>query len=288
MPSSPALGGVRSSRHLDRPGSAFSFDLAAILGATYRIGRVTLGASAQLPATPICDAGQYHGTIHDQYIAGTTQFTGLTTGSGNFRAPPPVRFALGAGLELSRWIVELDESLDLAAPSAIASTVNVNATTVNNGTMAQSSTDTEFTLRTRPVLNTSIGAEYFVRPRFSVVGGISTNITAIPNLATANSLGTFLQSRTSEVDVSAGIGSYGEGSNLMFGLQLGYLWGDTLAVNPCYVLPNTWAVTGVEALRGMIILAGATDIRSVERAVEKVKDVVSGPTGPAPPPAPSK
>lgn len=253
-------------------GSGHSIDLMALLGATYRMGPVTLGASVETPALHLY--GSYDATLDQQYAAGSTQMASLATASGNFHAPPPVRFALGAGVTFSRWVAEWDETLTLGDSSGVATDLTSNSVTVLNGLATQLAASSSYAVRTRPVLDTAVGAEYFVTPRFSVLGGARTSFTSIPALDTSTSVGSLVQARTNQVAVSTGVGSYGGGTDLLMGVQLSYAWGQALGVNP-FVLPNAWATMDVSTYAAMLILAGTTDLAAMAKAVEKVKDVIT-------------
>jgi hypothetical protein len=146
-----------------------------------------------------------------------------------------------------------------------------------------------------PVWNTALGAEYFVSKSFSLVGGGSTSLSTLPALSPTMSLGNLVQARSSSVSASIGIGSYGGGADILIGAQLGYAWGQSMAINP-YVLPNGWAVVDTQAYSVMLVLAGATDLRAIGRAVEKVENAVTtgnpelppaDPLHPAQPPSPA-
>ena len=87
-PQLDAAGGGAVQSSLGQGGrSGHAVDLTAILGATYRIHAVTLGASAQVPSLHVY--GAYSGELHNQYAQGATQAATLTSGSGNFDARPP-------------------------------------------------------------------------------------------------------------------------------------------------------------------------------------------------------
>jgi hypothetical protein len=275
-------GSVQSS--LGAGGAAHAFDLTAILGAAYHIGKVTLGASVQLPSLHLF--GNYDATLHSEYgIAGTDTAT-LTSGSGNFYASPPMRFAIGGGAEWQRIAVELDESFQLPLAS-IHSSVSGSTTSLTGSTASAASFNAEYSIRERPALNTAVGAEYFVSKSFSVLGGASTSLTTLPPLSPTMSLGNLVQARTSSASGSLGIGSYGGGADLLIGVQCGYAWGQSIAINP-YALPNDWAVVDTRSYSVMLILAGATDLRAIGRAVEKVEKAVTTGNPELPPTPPSR
>jgi hypothetical protein len=266
-----AQGGGAVQSSLDAAGSGHAFDLAAILGAAYHRGSVTLGASAQFPALHVF--GTYNGTLHSDYsLAGTDNAT-LSSGSGSFTASPPMRFALGAGAEWQRLVVELDESFQLPL-SSISSFVNGSTTSLTGTTATATPFSSVYSTQEHPAWNTSLGAEYFVSKSFSLIGGASTSLTTLPALSPTMSVGNLVQARSSSASASLGIGSYGAGADLLIGAQLGYAWGQSMAVNP-YVLPNDLAVVDTRAYTVMLILAGATDLRAIGRAVEKVQNAVT-------------
>jgi hypothetical protein len=272
------LGGTAMQSALGTSGYGYSFDLAAEAGATYRLGRATLGASAELPSVHVL--GPFQATAHDD-ASGQTDTAHVMQGRGSFQARPPVRFAVGAGFAWPRLIFEVDESCDLPSSTAIESTMNVVTTTLSGTAASVSSTNVTYAVRTRAMLNTSVGAEYFVRRGLSLIGGASTNLTTLRGLDPQPSVGNLIQSRTNHVGISFGLGSYGAAADLLMGVQLDYGWGQALAVNP-YVVPNEWAVVGTQTYSATLVLAGSTSLRAIGRALDKVKDVVTQPAPPAP------
>ncbi len=263
-------GGTSVQSGLGASGYGYSFDIAATLGATYRIGQVTLGLSAELPA--LHAFGRFQATSHDE-DSGPETPANVSNGAGTFWARPPMRVAAGAGIQWPRLTLEVDESFDVASPSAISSTMNVSSTDLSAGVAKTTTANATYVIPSRAMLNTAVGAEYFVTKGFSVLGGASTNISTLPALAPTTSVGNLEQSRMNHVAVSFGIGSYGGGRDLLIGLQLDYGWGQGLVVNP-YQLPNEWSVIDTQTYSAMAILAGTTDLRTIGRAVEKVKNAV--------------
>jgi hypothetical protein len=276
-------GGDAVQSSLAAGGSAYSFDFVAIVGAAYRVGKITLGASAELPA--LHAFGKYAATLNNQYGIAGVDTAMLSGGSGSFSAPPPMRFALGAGAEWPRLAVELDGSLQVPV-APISSTLNGWTTSLMGTTASTTSFRAAYSVPERPAWNAGLGAEFFVTKNFSLIGGTSTSLTTLPALSPTMSLGNIVQGRTSSATVSFGLGSYGGGSDLLVGAQLGYAWGQMMAVNP-YALPNDWAVVGTHSYSAMLILAGATDLRNIGRAAGRVQRAVSGDPEPKPTPLPA-
>ncbi len=267
-----AVGGGAIQSALGTGGHGHSLDFATILGGTYRTGAVTLGASAELPALHIM--GGYEGNLQNQYVSATTNTATLAAGTGTFSAPPPPRVAVGVGVRGPRLRFEVDESYDFAQSEAITTTASGTTTVVTTAGLTPGTFSGTYTIRTHGTLNTAVGAEYFLSPSFSVLGGASTNLTALPALTPTETIGNLAEARTSWVNLSLGIGSYGAGGDILIGTQLGYGWGQAVAINP-YVLPNEWAVIDTQQYSALIILAGSTSLRTIGRAFKEVEHVVT-------------
>ena len=166
--------------------------------------------------------------------------------------------------------------------------MQVSSTTLAGTTATSTSFPAHYAVGTRSTFNTSLGAEYFVTRGLSLLGGASTNLSTLFDLSPTTSLGNLVQSRTNHVAVSFGIGSYGGIGDLLMGMQLDYGWGQALTANP-YVVPNEWAAVGTQTYSAMFILAGATNLRAIGRAVEKVeKAVTTGTPDNSVPPPPAR
>ena len=101
------------------------------------------------------------------------------------------------------------------------------------------------------------------------------NLTAQPPLSPTLTVGNLVQERQSMATFSAGVGSYGQSGNLLLGVRFGYGWGESLAANP-YVTPNQWAVVDTTSYNVLVIFAGSTSLRSLERAVERIEHEIRG------------
>jgi hypothetical protein len=280
--SSVKNGAVQSS--LGVAGGGSSFDVSAILGAIFSAAPYTFGLSFTLPA--VHALGSYTGTMHNEYGSGGTENATISNGTGSFSAAPPIRLALGAGVEWPRLSLEVDESLYVPSPTGFNAAVSGTTTTLAGTTVATTPFSANFSVHETPVLNTAAGAEYFIKKDFSLVGGTSFNMSALPALAPTTNIGNLVQARQSEVTASLGVGTYSQGGALMLGFQLGYGWGESIAANP-YVTPNELAVVDTRSYSAIFILAGSTNLRSLGRAVVRIEHVISGdPEGPSSAPFP--
>jgi hypothetical protein len=266
------VGGGAVQTALGSGGHGQSFDMTAIVGATYRLGTFTVGLSGQL--VPLHVFGNYSGTLHNSYAAATTNEATLTTGSGSFSAPPPIRVGVGVGTKQRRFTAEVDASVDLPSDSAFTTSLTGITTKLAATGAVMTPLAGTYTIPSQPVFNVAVGGEYFVSPSFSVLGGFSTNLSSIPAPAPSMTLGNLTPSRSSWVNASFGIGSYGSAGSILIGAVLGFGWGQATAVNP-YVLPNNWAVVDTTSYNALFVLAGAVNTGSVSRAVQEVENVVT-------------
>ncbi len=263
-------GSIQSS--LGTSGSGHAIDLTAILGAIYRAGPYTIGASLQTPSLHFY--GSYNGALHNEYASATTQSSVVASGSGDFQAPPPMRASLGVGASWSRLSLELDASYDFAISNALQTTVTQTTVTSTGGAATSSAVSSTYVVPSAATANIGAGYEYFLSPTFSFVGGASTNFSTMGALSTSSALGNLVATHSDLVSTSFGIGSYGPGGNILIGLQLGYGWGQALGVSS-YSVPNQFALVDTQSYSATLILAGATNLRAITRAVEEVKSVVT-------------
>jgi len=259
---------------LGMAGNGNSFDLTGIIGGTYELAGLTFGASVQLPALHVL--GSYNATLHRTFADGDTNDSILATGSGSYRAKPPTRVSFGVGTRSDWWTVEANASFDFGRARAVGTTLSAENVSLTNGALDTTGFDATYSTRTQPTLNGSVGGEYFVTPRLSLLGGLFTNLSAVPKLEpkAVPSLGNLLQARQHRVGLSVGLGSYGAGGELLFGTQLGYGWGQMLAPN-VYAAPGEWSVVDTRSFSALFVLAGNTNLRSIKRAIDGVRDAVT-------------
>jgi hypothetical protein len=270
-----AMDGTAVQSSLGAAGNGYSLDLTAILGATYELAGLTLGASVQIPSVHIL--GSYAATLHQTLDAMAGSQATLVRGAGSFRAKPPVRIAAGVGKTGDRGTVEVDASFDFGYAEGLKSSMQVdNTVSTDGGALSSSSFNATYSARTLPIVNGAIGGEYFMTHRLSVLGGLWTNLSAFPALkpAAAPSLGNLVQARAHRLGLSLGLGSYGPGGELLFGTQLGYGWGQAIVANP-YSIPNDWSVVSSTNFSALFIVAGATNIRAIKGAIEGVEKALT-------------
>ncbi|HKO50324.1 MAG TPA: hypothetical protein VJV79_21485 [Polyangiaceae bacterium] len=267
-------------------GNGSSIDLTAIVGGTFRLGGVTFGASMQIPSLHL--SGKYAATLHQSFDAQAESAATIARGSGTFRAKPPVRIAVGVGKAFERLTIEANASFTFGYREALASSMHVDSTSTAQNALTTSSFEAKYTTRALPTLNAAIGGEYFMSRRLSVLGGLWTNVSPFAPLSPepAPSLGNLVQGRAHRVGLSLGLGSYGDGGELLFGTQLGYGWGQSIVAN-LYSVPNDWSVVSSSNFSTLFIIAGSTNLRAIKSAIEGVGKALAPDPDPEPAPTPT-
>jgi len=263
---SSRLGGDGVGSTLGTSGRGRSFELTGLLGVTYRVGRVTLGASVRLPALHLF--GSYDATFNQTQF-GSEDRALVADASGRLSTAPPTRLALGVGVTGKRWRFELDAALGLPLQKPFSADITVVDTTLTaTGTEIERSR-AHYRIPGYVTLNPSLGVEYFANAGLSLLGGISTNFTALGELRPMPSVGNVIQARMSHVNASIGIGTYWDKGEFLFGLQFDYGWGSALAINP-YVIPNAWTVVGAQTYGILFVVAGSTSFDAIVRVVDRI------------------
>ena len=263
-------GGNALNSNLSTSGSGHSLDLTALVGGTYKRGNMTYGASFRLPSVHVL--GSYSGTFNESDTGATTDAV-VTSGTGSFRAAPPMRIAAGVGGEWSKIRAEADFGLDIPTANLVSASTDTTTSRLNGTAVTVTNGHESDIARQQAAFNPSFGLEYLLRPSFGLIGGVGANLTGQRTLHGAASLGNVTQARESEINASFGFGSYSGASELLVGLQFGFGWGQSLAANP-YVVPNDWSVVDTQTYSAMLVIAGATDLRTIVRAVERVRNAV--------------
>jgi hypothetical protein len=262
--------GHGTSSAYDTGASAYSADLAAVLGLIWHFDdHQVLGLSVSTPSLHLF--GHYQGTTNLQSIDALSQAT-LTTSSGNYEAPPPVRLGLGIGGDLGTVRVEGDASAYVPVTNLATAGVVTQETTLARGTTTSSAIGQSLTVAGRPVVDAAFGIEGFLSPGFSLLAGASTDMSALRPLSSPR-VGTLAESRMDRVTASFGIGSHGDGSELLLGTQLSYGWGKSIAVNP-YATPQTLALVDQKTYGAMIVIAGGVSLSAFKRTLRDLGNVV--------------
>ena len=269
MVSDSAGHGVASG--YDTGANAYSLDLAAVLGLVWHVDdKQILGLSVMTPSVHML--GEYTGTTSVQTQDGASRAV-QTTSDGNYRATVPLRIGAGFGADLGKARVEADATAFIPVTDLARADVQTSKTSLLGGASSSSAFPQMLTVAGRSVVDAAVGLEWFTSPGLSLLGGLSTDFSAMAPLAHAPPIGTLAETRVQHATVSFGIGSYGDGSELLLGTQLAYGWGKAVAVDP-YVSPAELTLVDSRTFGAMLIIAGSVSLTALRRTVEDLRTVV--------------
>jgi hypothetical protein len=252
---------------------AFSIDVAAIAGLLWRPDRYhSFGIGITTPSLHV--ASGYDSTFHTQYAAGADQYALLRTGkSGSFFAPSPLRVGAGFGATYGKWRVEVDATYYFPRDEGARANVHTQEIVVRNGMATASTADDVIVQKTDGIVNGAFGAEFFLNRTISVLGGASTDFSAIPPLSQTPNERTIPQARVNRVAGSLGVGTYTDGSELLVGAEVSYANGRATAVDT-YVLPNRLALVTQDTVTVLFIIAGSTNLNTLRHTVDRLTQMV--------------
>ena len=249
-----------------------SFQFEPLIGATYRFGKQKIGASIKFPSIHVYGIG---GANRQSNYDGSGTQTSIVTAEGSFVSRSPMRFSFGTGVEAKWGNAEFNTSF---SPPSTGYRVELEGrdVTTKDGVLDDRAQRYALEERARGVFNASVGAEIFVSQKISALGGFATDFSALSSGALQGSLFNYYPSRTHRLMTSFGIASHGEGGELLVGGELSAGWGQRLAVNS-YQLPPAVQTTGHATFQLMLVIAGSTSLKAIQRAVTDVKRVITEP-----------
>ena len=245
-----------------------------------------LGASVSTPTLHL--VGNYNGTTSVQTqqpatpMSAASNLAQLTTLTGGFSAPVPIRLAVGAGSQTRRLRIEGDASAYLPITHLASADVTTQTTSNVAGVTQGTASSTTLLMDGRPVVDVALGAEYFLTPGFSVLGGASIDFTGLPPLSSqviTPSQGVapeLAETRMHQVAGTFGIGSYGDGSELLIGTQFSYGWGTSIAFDP-FIDPVRVTTVNTHTYGLMLVIAGGASISAFRRTLRDLGNAVKFP-----------
>jgi len=265
-----------------------SHDLSATLGLTYRIGaHQTLGFALELPSVHLFGGGGISRYTHGD---GASPATSSVAAEGSFASRTPFRIGMGTGIERPWGNAEMNVGIHLPVGGAYTADLKGRTLDVDsNGTVVD--LPRSFSLSSDAIgsVNIGVGGEVYFNPRLSLLGGLSTDTSVVRKGDLQRDIFRYFPTRTHRATLSIGIGSHGEGGDLLFGTELSYGWGERLNVNS-YQVPPELELTSQKTYGLLLVLAGSTSFRSIRRAVEDVTKAIDPTSKPEPKdkPAPAK
>lgn len=265
-----------------------SNELTATIGATYRISpRQTVGIAVQSPSLFSFGSGglNRHVSFNGDGV-GSVDTTLIGDGSFVTRSPP--RVAIGTGVESARGSAEINVAFHAPIGQAYEAELDVRRLDRVSGSRPID-TEQKLNLSTRALgsVNFGVGGEYFTTPHLSLLAGAGTDVSIVPKGALANDSLNYYPSRTHRVTLSFGVGSHGDGGDLLLGVESSYGWGERLTPN-VYQVPPRLDVAAQQQVGFLFVVAGSTSFKSFRRTVDAVKTVVEPKKEPGKPAEPSR
>ncbi|MBS2018785.1 MAG: hypothetical protein JST00_38315 [Deltaproteobacteria bacterium] len=262
-----AAGPITSSYYSFSRGD--SHELNATLGAFYRIGaHQTVGIALESASLHLWGSGGVNN--HSQYAGAAESATSNFTAEGDFTANTPPRIALGTGVEHPWGTAELNVSWRPATQSAYKAEFQGRSFSIaRDGTTTDIVRDANLQLRASGGVNIGAGGEVFLNPRLSLLGGVSLDSSIVPKGTLLRDPLNYHIARTHRVGLSFGVGSHGEGGDLLLGLEGSFGWGERLSPN-VYQLPTRLDVVEHQTWGVLFVLAGSTSFRNIRRTVNEV------------------
>lgn len=250
-----------------------SFQLDAVVGATYNFGKQRVALAIESPSLHVYGVG---GANRQSHFQGIGDETSVLSAQGSFVSQSPLRVTLGTGFEASWGTAEIDVSYYSRIGEAYSASLDGRNVQIRDGVVRDEEISLELNERARGVMNLGAGAEIFVSPKVSMLTGVSTDLSAVPDGNLRGDLFNYFPSRTHRLTGSFGVASHGEGGELLGGAEFSVGWGDRLAVNS-YQLPPSVGTTGHGTYQLLFVIAGSTSLRAIKRAYDDVKKVLTDP-----------
>jgi hypothetical protein len=256
-----------SASGFDTSYNAYSIDLGSLFGLIYHVdGHQIVGLSVSAPSLHVL--GAYKSTATIGQLAPSPAET-LTTATGGFISMPPLRVSAGLGAEMGRLRIEVDASLWVPIQPFARAETQVSQTSLAGNVATLRTYNQLVDVDTTTIVDTNLGLEWFLNPTWSLLGGASTDWSALDALPQSPPPGTIAETRLHRLSASFGVGMHGVASELLLGTELSYGWGQSIAVDP-YVDPPRLALVDEHAFGVMLVVAGRTSLAVVRETLSRV------------------
>jgi hypothetical protein len=264
--------------------SGYSWDVVPSLGVTVHVtDSITAALGLRLPGPHVL--GGYRGGYTNDVDGGSRQ---QWTEEGTFKAVPPLRVGLGVGAEWQFLRLEANATFNAGQTDYMVAEVDRDELLLEAGSIV-SRAEREVTLResTRGVFNAGAGAEFFLSPRLSLLGGVQTDKNALEPLDPGAEHSRLVRTRLDYYRMGLGISSYTDFGDLIFGARFDYGQGKATAVD-AFSTPQRLAKVPLEEYAVLLVIAGSVSWGGIKQTAVHVEDAVQGDAAPQPaePPEP--
>jgi hypothetical protein len=260
-----------------------SFEITGLFGMTYRAQQATFGAALTAPAIHVYGVSK---VSTDSQIAGTASDVTNSLGArGSFSATPPMRLDVGAGFSSPNSVVEFDVGVSVPTGSAFNATLSGTRSVVAGGVATMTPYEADITLPSRPALSLAGGFERRFASGYGGLGGANADLALVSTPVPAQAGFHDYAGHQNRIGISIGGETIGDGGELLVGAALSYGFGPRYAPD-VYSLAPSFVVVPSDSVSIMLVVAGAANVKTLQRAFDDVRSfVVDGAAGP---PAASK
>lgn len=264
---SRAVAGGATTSALERATDLSSWDLAATLGATYRLDRdTTIGMRVSTPL------GHLTGGLDATDVRSSLGAAGATARqralSGSASAPVVPSIAVGIGRELPRVSVEANATLHLPLFPLLSAELEGHEVDAQGARRDIARVIEE---RGRAALGAAAGVEVHATPTLGVLGGLATDLSIQRPLRSAPSLGEIGHARRQRVLLSGGIATRDGATELLVGAQLGLGWGRTLAIDAQGASESGLRVVDERSTTVLLVVAGNASLSGLRRSIDHLR-----------------
>lgn len=262
------LGVIRT---LDHSIEAWSWDTSLVVGLTYALSRrVTLGVSLATPSQH----------LFGRYVSLSTSTASdapstLTQDNGDFRYNHPGSLRMGFSFAWPRLIIGVDGSF--YGPQRDIARANFDRVTTafeNGGRLLENDgagdevRRASVSERGKPVTNLAFGAEFFLRPDFSLVAGAQTDFSGLHPRQTQAAEDVLFRQQKDAIHAAVGVTTYGEAGRLLVGVRGHIAHGNVLVADASLADPEFVAVPQSEWGLNLLI-SGSLTFRAVRQVAKK-------------------
>jgi hypothetical protein len=246
-----------------------SLQLHALVGTTYRWGKNSFALSLESPSLHVF--GVSAANLHTDYSGSGASASRSVGVDGSFVSGTPLRAGVGYGFAGEKGMAELNFFAYAPMGSAYEAKMTGTDVRVTNGVATEEKSNVVLSQSANAVLNASVGGEYLLSQKVSVLGGFSTDFSAAPANEPRGDLLNYHTARSHRVSASFGFGSHGDDGEMVVGTEFSYGWGQRLVVNS-FLLPPTFAQVNHGTFTALLVVAGSTSLSSIRRAMSDVGD----------------
>lgn len=244
---------------LSRSSRGRSLDGQTTFGLLYTWRDQSWGVSLRLPAVHFEGKSVANRTDHDPDGAAR-----LVLAEGGFVAKPPVVIRVGTGKDGVSSRMEFDVAYYFGSANTVVS--DLSETNYSDGPAEHSQNTQRWA--GHDTISFSLGGEFKLSNKLSLLGGLELSPALLEELPRRDPL--IVGTRTNSVSWAMGMGSYGPGSELLFGARIGYEWGQMAA--PRFE-GEDFGIVERRAWETLLILSGSVSLKAFQRAVDDISEL---------------